>query len=89
MCFGYESSAVSPFSLGASEQPFDAYFLWQVERKKKKKMYRYTFLFYCWFCFSLPYFNDLVAPVRSQKSSLIYITFPWGEGMRKKMGTGG
>lgn len=37
MCFGYESSAVSPFSLGASEQPFDAYFLWQVERKKKKK----------------------------------------------------
>lgn len=49
-------------------------------------MYGYTFLL---FGFFLPCFNDLVAPVRPQKPFLIYITFPWGKGMRRKMGTGG
>lgn len=52
MYFGYESSSVSPFRLGASEQPFDACFLWQV-RKRKKTIDVWVHIFIVWFFLAL------------------------------------
>lgn len=46
---GYESSSVSPFTLGASEQPFDAYFLWQV--KKRIDVWVHIFIVFLLPCF--------------------------------------